>query len=98
VKISLDEPQCSSSNSVGLNQTVGQSLGTTRSAIIFVVNSTFASDNPGLTASDKDLSSPPAKMRLSPCTSGRRSPQRCGTAGYAIKQKITLRRRSRGTP
>src|SRR4029078_5124115 len=54
-KISLDEPQCSKLDSVGLYQTVGQVAGDNAISDIFVVNSTFASDNPGMTASDKDL-------------------------------------------
>ena len=54
-KVSLDEPQCSKLESVGLYQTVGQVSGDNAISDIFVVNSTFASDNPGLTASDKDL-------------------------------------------
>lgn len=54
-KISLDEPQCSKLESVGLYQTVGQVSGDNAISDIFVVNSKFASDNPGLTASDKDL-------------------------------------------
>jgi hypothetical protein len=54
-KISLDEPQCSKLDSVGLYQTVGQVSGDNAISDIFVVNSKFASDNPGLTASDKDL-------------------------------------------
>ncbi|CAN5854444.1 hypothetical protein BH11MYX4_BH11MYX4_26490 [soil metagenome] len=56
VKISFDEPECTKLDSVGLYQTVGQVAGDNAISDIFVVNSKFASDNPGLTASDKDLS------------------------------------------
>ena len=55
-KISFDEPECTKLDSVGLYQTVGQVAGDNAISDIFVVNSKFASDNPGLTASDKDLS------------------------------------------
>ena len=56
VKISFDEPECTKLDSVGLYQTVGQVAGDNAISDIFVVNSKFASDNPGLTAADKDLS------------------------------------------
>ncbi|MBX3193429.1 MAG: hypothetical protein KF819_40985, partial [Labilithrix sp.] len=54
-KISFDEPSCSKLDSVGLYQTVGQVSGDNAISDIFVVNGKFASDNPGLTASDRDL-------------------------------------------
>ena len=54
-KISLDEPECSKLDSVGLYQTVGQVAGDNAISDIFVANSKFASDNPGLNASDTDL-------------------------------------------
>jgi len=54
-KISFDEPQCTKLDSVGLYQTVGQVSGDNAISDIFVVNGKFASDNPGLTASDHDL-------------------------------------------
>lgn len=54
-KVSFTEANCSKLNSVGLYQTVGQISGDNSISDIFVVNSTFASDNPGLTSSDADL-------------------------------------------
>jgi hypothetical protein len=54
-KISFDEPECSKLDSISLYQTIGQTVADNSISDIFVVNSTFASDNPGLTASDKDL-------------------------------------------
>ena len=53
-KVSFDEPECTRLDSVGLYQTVGQVLGDNAISDIFVVNGKFASDNPGLTASDRD--------------------------------------------
>ena len=88
-KLSLDEPQCSKLESVGLYQTVGQVSGDNAISDIFVVNSKFASDNPGLTASDKDLvltAGPEAAINV-----------HVGVArgndaddGYQIKQNVSL--------
>ncbi len=55
-RVSFNEPQCSKLNSVGLYQTVGQKIGDNSIADHFIVNGKFASDNPGQTASDHDLS------------------------------------------
>jgi len=89
-KISLDEPQCSKLDGVGLYQTVGQVSADNSISDIFVVNGKFASDNPGLTASDKDLiltAGPEAALTV-----------RVGVArgndaddGYQIKQTAELR-------
>ena len=53
-KISFNEPECSKLDSVGLYQSVGQRIGDNSVADHFVVNGKFASDNPGMTASDSD--------------------------------------------
>ena len=55
-RVSFNEPECSKLNSVGLYQTVGQKIGDNSIADHFIVNGKFASDNPGQTASDHDLS------------------------------------------
>jgi len=53
-KISFSEGACSKLDTVGLYQTTGQRIGDNSVADHFVVNGKFASDNPGLTASDRD--------------------------------------------
>ena len=88
-KVSLDEPQCSKLESVGLYQTVGQVSGDNAISDIFVVNSTFASDNPGLTASDKDLqltAGPEASVNVHVGVARGND----ADGGYQIKQNASL--------
>jgi len=91
-KVSFDEPQCSRLDSVGLYQTVGQVSGDNAISDIFVVNSKFASDNPGLTASDVDLAltaGPEAAVKIHVGVARGND----ADEGYQIKQHAEL-----GTP
>ncbi len=54
-QISFEEPQCSKLDQISLYQTVAQAQGDNEFSDIFVINNTFASDNPSLTSSAKDL-------------------------------------------
>jgi hypothetical protein len=66
-KVTFDEPQCTKLDAIGLYQTVGQALGDNSISDIFVVNSTFASDNPSLTNAAHDLqltAGPEAKVTV----------------------------------
>jgi hypothetical protein len=88
-KVSLDEPQCSKLDSVGLYQTVGQVAGDNAISDIFVVNSTFASDNPGLTATDHDLqptAGPEATVNVHVGIARGND----ADGGYQIKQNVAL--------
>jgi hypothetical protein len=88
-KISLDEPQCSKLDSVGLYQTVGQVSGDNAISDIFVVNSKFASDNPGLNASDKDLTltaGPEAAIVVHVAVARGND----ADGGYQVKQNVSL--------
>jgi hypothetical protein len=53
--ITFDEPECSKLDEIKLYQTVAQAKGDNEFSDIFVVNNSFASDNPSLTASTQDL-------------------------------------------
>ena len=66
-KITFDEPQCTKLDALSLYQTVAQSTGDNSIGDIFVVNSTFASDNPSLTNAAHDLqltAGPEAKVTV----------------------------------
>lgn len=54
-KVTFQETECSPLTGIRLYQTVGQALDDNSISDSFIVNSTFASDNPGMTASDHDL-------------------------------------------
>jgi hypothetical protein len=87
--VSLDEPQCSRLDSVGLYQTVGQVVGDNAISDIFAVNSTNAADNPGLTASDKDLrltAGPEASVKIHVGVARGND----ADEGYQMKQHVTL--------
>jgi len=84
------EPECNKLDSVGLYQSVGQVLGDNSISDSFVVNSKFASDNPGLTATDRDL----------PMTAGPAAAVKIAVAvprgndadeGYQVRQKAELK-------
>ncbi len=53
--IQFNEPGCVQLEGVSLYQTVGQTVGDNSLSDFFIVNSKFASDNPGLTVEDQDL-------------------------------------------
>jgi hypothetical protein len=89
-KITFQEPECSKLDSVGLYQTVGQVVGDNEVGDSFVVNSKFASDNPGLTARDHDL----------PMTAGPDAAVKIAVAiplgndadeGYQVRQTVELK-------
>jgi hypothetical protein len=89
ITVSLDEPQCSKLDSVGLYQTVGQVAGDNAISDIFVVNSTFASDNPGLSSSDHDLeltAGPEATINIHVGVARGND----ADGGYQIKQNVSL--------
>jgi hypothetical protein len=88
-RVSFSEPQCSKLNTVGLYQTVGQRIGDNSVADHFVVNGKFASDNPGQTASDHDLSAtfgPDAKAVIRVMFARGNDAE----AGYEVKQSVEL--------
>jgi len=88
-KISFDEPQCSKLDTVGLYQTVGQKIGDNSVADHFVVNGKFASDNPGLTASDRDHAAtfgPDAKAIIRVMFAKGNDAE----DGYQVKQSVEL--------
>src|SRR4029079_19003239 len=87
--VPLPEPQCSKLDSVGLYQTVGQVAGDNAISDIFVVNSTFASDNPGLTASDKELQ-PTAGQEATVNIHVGIARGNDAEGGYQIKQNVAL--------
>ncbi len=88
-KVSFRESQCTKLNSVGLYQTVGQVSGDNSISDIFVVNSTFASDNPGLTSSDSDLqltAGPDATMNVHVAVAKGND----ADSGYQVTQTTTI--------
>ena len=88
-KVSFSEAQCSKLDTVGLYQTVGQKIGDNSIADHFVVNGKFASDNPGQTASDHDLSTtfgPDAKAIVRVMFAKGNDAE----DGYEVKQSIEL--------
>ncbi|MCA9591124.1 MAG: hypothetical protein KC657_37760 [Myxococcales bacterium] len=94
-KVSFDEPECTKLDSVGLYQTVGQVSGDNSISDIFVVNSKFASDNPGLTASDHDLqltAGPDAAVKVHVGVALGND----ADAGYQIMQHVELKTPFRG--
>ena len=87
--VRLDEPECSKLDSVGLYQTVGQVSGDNAISDIFAANSTNAADNPGLTASDKDLrltAGPEASVKIHVGVARGND----ADEGYQVKQHVTL--------
>ena len=88
-RISFNEPQCSKLDTVGLYQTVGQRIGDNAVADHFVVNGKFASDNPGQTASDHDLTptfGPDAKAIIRVMFALGNDAE----SGYQVKQSVEL--------
>jgi len=88
-RVSFSEPQCSKLDTVGLYQTVGQRIGDNSVADHFVVNGKFASDNPGLTASDRDLTptfGPDAKAIIRVMFAQGNDAE----SGYQVKQSVEL--------
>ena len=88
-KINFSEPQCSKLDTIGLYQTVGQRIGDNSVADHFVVNGKFASDNPGQTASDADLSAtfgPDAKAIIRVMFAQGNDAE----SGYQVKQSVEL--------
>ena len=88
-RISFNEPQCSKLDTIGLYQTVGQRIGDNSVADHFVVNGKFASDNPGLTASDTDLGTtfgPDAKAVIRVMFAQGNDAE----SGYQVKQSVEL--------
>ncbi|MBX3186117.1 MAG: hypothetical protein KF819_03840 [Labilithrix sp.] len=88
-RISFSEPQCSKLDTVGLYQTVGQRIGDNSVADHFVVNGKFASDNPGQTASDRDLAAtfgPDAKAIIRVMFARGNDAE----DGYQVKQSVEL--------
>jgi len=88
-RVSFSEAQCSKLDSVGLYQTVGQKIGDNSIADHFIVNGKFASDNPGQTASDHDLSTtfgPDAKAIVRVMFAKGNDAEE----GYQVKQSVEL--------
>ena len=88
-KITFDEPQCTKLDAISLYQTVGQAVGDDSISDIFVVNSTFASDNPSLTAASHDLqltAGPESKVTVNVGLALGND----ADSGYAIKQHVEL--------
>ncbi len=81
--VTFNEPQCNKLDQISLYQTVAQAQGDNSFADIFVINNSFASDNPSLSASAQDLqltAGPDSKARIAIAVSG-------GTEGsYAVKE------------
>jgi hypothetical protein len=81
--ITFDEPGCNKLDNVALYQTVAQARGDNTLSDLFIINNKFASDNPALTSSTRDLflsAGPDAMVRVAVAYS------QGSEAGYLVKE------------